>query len=427
MNLEVLTVGTELLLGHTIDTNAAELGRALAAAGVQIVRRTTVPDRAAAIRDAVAEALDRTGAVLTTGGLGPTRDDMTKRVVAELLQRPLELDPVALEALEARFKRLGRWPMPAVNRSQAEVPRGATVLPNPRGTAPGLWLEDPAADRLVIMLPGVPSEMRGLLVEEVLPRLMARQQRAGGGGGGESAQPRVVLSRTLRTTGLPESALAERIGPEEEALAPLTLAYLPSETGVDLRLTAWGLERGEAERRLAAGLERLRGSLGAHCYGEEQTDLAAVVLEAVRRRRGHLAVAESCTGGLLGERLTAVPGASDVFVGGVVAYADRIKSELLGVPEDVLAQHGAVSEETVRAMVVGAQRAFLADCAAAVTGIAGPDGGTPEKPVGTVWLAAAAGANIRVVQRIFPGDRGEIRARGAQAGLDLLRRLLLEP
>ena len=403
MNLEVLTVGTELLLGHTIDTNAAELGRALAAAGVQIVRRTTVPDRAAAIRDAVAEALDRTGAVLTTGGLGPTRDDMTKRVVAELLQRPLELDPVALEALEARFKRLGRWPMPAVNRSQAEVPRGATVLPNPRGTAPGLWLEDPAADRLVIMLPGVPSEMR------------------------ESAQPRVVLSRTLRTTGLPESALAERIGPEEEALAPLTLAYLPSETGVDLRLTAWGLERGEAERRLAAGLERLRGSLGAHCYGEEQADLAAVVLEAVRRRRGHLAVAESCTGGLLGERLTAVPGASDVFVGGVVAYADRIKSELLGVPEDVLAQHGAVSEETVRAMVVGAQRAFLADCAAAVTGIAGPDGGTPEKPVGTVWLAAAAGANIRVVQRIFPGDRGEIRARGAQAGLDLLRRLLLEP
>src|SRR2546425_5627453 len=204
VNLEVLTIGTELVLGHTIDTNAAELGRALAAAGVEIVRRTTVADRPAAIREAVAEALGRTGAVLTTGGLGPTRDDMTKKVVAELLHRPLELDPVALEALEARFKRLGRWPMPAVNRTQAEVPRGATVLPNPRGTAPGLWLEDPAADRLVIMLPGVPSEMRGLLVEEVLPRLMARQQRAGGGGGGGSAQPPVVLSRTLRTTGLPE-------------------------------------------------------------------------------------------------------------------------------------------------------------------------------------------------------------------------------
>src|SRR3989441_212007 len=176
--------------------------------------------------------------------------------------------------------------------------------------------EDAAAGRLVVLLPGVPAGMGGLLGGEVLPRLRAGQQGAGGGGGGESAQPRVVLSRTLRTTGLPESALAERIGPEEEALAPLTLAYLPSETGVDLRLTAWGLERGEAERRLAAGLERLRGSLGAHCYGEEQTDLAAVVLEAVRRRRGHLAVAESCTGGLLGGRRTAVARAPGVFVGG---------------------------------------------------------------------------------------------------------------
>jgi nicotinamide-nucleotide amidase len=423
VKLEVLTIGTELLLGQTIDTNAAELGRALAAAGVEIVRRTTVPDRPAAIRDAVADALARTGAVLATGGLGPTRDDMTKRVVAELWQWPLELDPVALEALEQRFKRLGRWPMPAANRTQAEVPRGATVLPNPRGTAPGLWLEDAATNRLVILLPGVPSEMRGLLVEEVVPRLVARQQRAAAGQG---TPPRVVLSRTLRTTGVPESALAERAGPVEEALGPLTLAYLPSETGVDLRLTAWALEREEADQRLREGIGRLREALGAHAYGEEQADLAAVVLDAVRRRRGHLAVAESCTGGLLGERLTAVAGASDVFVGGIVAYADRIKTELLGVPEAVLAQHGAVSEETVRAMVVGAQRAFLADCAAGVTGIAGPDGGTPEKPVGTVWLAVAAGVNIRAVKRMFPGDRGEIRARAAQACLDLLRRLLTE-
>jgi nicotinamide-nucleotide amidase len=425
VNLEVLTIGTELLLGQTIDTNAAELGRALAAAGVEIVRRTSVSDRPAAIRDAVADALARTGAVLTTGGLGPTRDDMTKRVVAELWQRPLELDPVALEALEQRFKRLGRWPMPAANRTQAEVPRGATVLPNPRGTAPGIWLEDATTNRLVILLPGVPSEMRGLLVEEVLPRLIARQQRAAGGQG-TPPPPRVVLSRTLRTTGVPESALAERVGPVEEGLGPLTLAYLPSEVGVDLRLTAWALERGEAEERLREGIGRLRDLLGVLGYGEEQADLAAVVLEAVRRRRGHLAVAESCTGGLLGERLTAVPGASDVFVGGVVAYADRIKTELLGVPEAILAQHGAVSEEAVRAMVVGAQRVFLADCAAGVTGIAGPDGGTPEKPVGTVWLAAAAGMSIRAVRRMFPGDRGEIRARAAQAALDLLRRLLTE-
>src|SRR2546425_5461224 len=287
VNLEVLTIGTELLLGHTIDTNAAELGRALAAAGVEIVRHTTVADRPAAIREAVAEALARTGAVLTTGGLGPTRDDMTKRVVAELLHRPLELDPVVLEALEDRFKRLGLWPMPAGNRKQGEGPRGVTGLPNPRGRAPGIWLEAEAAERLVIMLPGVPAEMRGLLVEEVLPRLVARQQRAAGAGGGERvAPPRIVLSRTLRTTGLPESALAERVEAVEQALAPLTLAYLPSEAGVDLRLTAWALERPEAEHRLAEGIERLRSLLDAHCYGEEQADLAAVVLEAGGRRRG---------------------------------------------------------------------------------------------------------------------------------------------
>lgn len=412
MNLEVLTIGTELVLGFVIDTNAAELGRALAAAGVTLVRRTTVPDRPDAIRAAVHDALDRSGAVLTTGGLGPTRDDMTKKVVAELLDRPLQLDPAVLTSLEARFRRLGR-PMPPINRTQAEVPRGATVLPNPRGTAPGLWIEDDQG-HLVIMLPGVPSEMRGLLVEEVLPRLVARA--------GETQT--VVLSRTLRTTGVPESAVAERIGDLEDALAPLTLAYLPGEAGVDLRLTAWALPPAEAERLLRDGIDQLRGVMERHAYGEDQTDLAAVVLDAVRRRRGKLAVAESCTGGMVGQRLTAVPGSSDVFLGGVIAYADGVKKELLGVPEELLEHHGAVSEEVVRAMAVGAQRAFFADCALAVTGIAGPDGGSPEKPVGTVWMAAAVGASVRAVKRVFPGERGEIRARSAQAVLDLLRRLL---
>ncbi len=419
MKLEVLTIGTELVLGHTVDTNAAELGRTLAAAGVEIVRRTTVPDRPAAIRDAVADALARTGTVLTTGGLGPTRDDMTKKVVAELLDRPLALDPAVLAALEARFRRLGR-PMPAINRTQAEVPRGATVLPNPRGTAPGLWLEDGGPEsRLVIMLPGVPSEMRGLLAEEVVPRLLTRQQR-------EGVAPRVVLSRTLRTTGVPESAVAERVDPAEDALEPLTLAYLPSEAGVDLRLTAWSLERAEAERLLAAGAERLRGLLGEHCYGEEQVDLAAVVLELLRRRRWRLAVAESCTGGLLGGRITAVPGSSDTFLGGIVAYDDAVKTALLTVAAELLEVHGAVSEPVARALAEGAQRVFGADSAIAVTGIAGPGGGTPEKPVGTVWLAVRVGQVTRAVGRVFPGDRGEIRARSAQAGLDLLRRALLE-
>ena len=412
MNLEVLTIGTELLLGYTVDTNAADLGRALAAAGAEITRRTTVADRPEAIRAGVAEALDRTGFVITTGGLGPTRDDMTKTVVAELFGKRLVLDERLLASIKARFDRMGR-PMPAVNRTQAEVPEGAVILPNPRGTAPGLWVED-ARRRVVVLLPGVPREMRGLLVEEVLPRIVARQ------GGAR----RVVLSRTVRTTGVAESALAERVGPIEPEIAPLTLAYLPSVEGVDLRVTAWGLEPTDAEARLAAVVERLRAAVAEHGYGEDDADLAAVLLEALRQGRHRLAVAESCTGGMLGERITNIPGASDTFIGGVVAYADVIKTAALKVPLETLEAYGAVSEATVRAMAEGAQRLFSADCTIAVTGIAGPGGGTPEKPVGTVWLAARVHTSTRALVRVLPGDRAEVRRRAAQAGLDLLRRLL---
>lgn len=414
MKLEVVTIGTELLLGFTLDTNGADLGRALAAAGVEVVRRTAVADRPDAIRAAVKEAIERTGFVVTTGGLGPTADDVTKAVVAEELGRRLVLDTGVLAGLEARFHRLGR-PMPALNRSQAYVPEGATVLPNPRGTAPGLWVEDPRG-RVAVLLPGVPAELRGLLVEQVLPRLVARA--------GQEITRRVVRSRTVRTTGVPEAALAERLGPIEDTLGPLTLAYLPSVSGVDLRLTAWGLPSDEADTRLGQAASRLAKLAGEHYYGEDDANLAAVVLDWLRRGRRRLAIAESCTGGMIAARITAVPGASDTFVGGVVAYADAIKRDLLQVPAATLEAHGAVSEETVRAMAEGAQARFGADCTIGVTGIAGPGGGTPEKPVGTVWLAARVGDATRAVQRILPGDREEIRQRAAQAALDLLRRQL---
>lgn len=414
MKLEVLTIGTELLLGYTVDTNAAELGRALAAAGAEITRRTTVADRPEAIRAGVVEALERTGFVIATGGLGPTRDDMTKTVVAELLDKRLVLDERVLASIEARFQRMGR-PMPAINRTQAEIPEGATILPNPRGTAPGLWVED-ARGRIVVLLPGVPREMRGLLVEEVLPRIVAQQ-------GGSR---RVVLSRTVRTTGVSESAVAERVGPIESDIAPLTLAYLPSFEGVDLRVTAWGLEPKDADARLAVVIQRLKAAVGEHGYGEDEADLAAVLLDALRKGRHRLAVAESCTGGMIGERITNIPGSSDTFIGGVVAYADVIKTAALKVPLETLEAYGAVSEATVRAMAEGAQRLFSADCTIAVTGIAGPGGGTPEKPVGTVWLAARKHTTTRVLTRVLPGERDDVRRRAAQAGLDLLRRLLAE-
>jgi len=228
----------------------------------------------------------------------------------------------------------------------------------------------------------------------------------------------------VRTTGVAESALAERVGAIEDEIAPLTLAYLPSTEGVDLRVTAWGVREDEADRLLAAAAGQLRERAGEHFYGEDGTDLAATLLDQLRARNARLVVAESCTGGLLSGRITAVPGASHVFIGGVVAYDNVVKSGTLDVPPELLDAHGAVSEEVVRAMAEGVQRQFAADAALAITGIAGPAGGTPEKPVGTVWLAARFGTESRALKRIFPGDRAEIRARAAQAALDLLRRLI---
>ncbi|HKC38830.1 MAG TPA: nicotinamide-nucleotide amidohydrolase family protein, partial [Gemmatimonadales bacterium] len=217
-----------------------------------------------------------------------------------------------------------------------------------------------------------------------------------------------------------------RVGAIEEELAPLTLAYLPSTDGVELRVTAWSLREDDAERRLAAAVAQLRERAGEHGYGEDRTDLAAVVLDQLRARGSRLVVAESCTGGLLSARITAIPGASTVFIGGVVAYDNMVKSGTLDVPPELLDQYGAVSEQVVSAMAAGVQRQFAVDAALAITGIAGPSGGTAEKPVGTVWLAARYRAERRALKRVFPGDRNEIRARSAQAALDLLRRLLAD-
>jgi nicotinamide-nucleotide amidase len=405
MNLELLTIGTELLLGFTVDTNGAELARALSAVGVRIVRRTSVGDDPAAIRDGVSDALRRTGAVLTTGGLGPTRDDISKRVVADLFGLPLAFDQAVWDSLVRRFAALGRTPSPN-NRVQADVPRGATVLPNRWGTAPGLWLEGEPG--LVIMLPGVPGEMRKLLEHEVAPRLAARSTGS------------VIRSRVVRTTGVAESALAERLGEIEAEVAPLTLAYLPGFDGVDLRLSAWSLPADEADARLAAGAVLLWERAGACAYGQGDDDLAALVLERARQAGRRVGTAESCTGGLVGGRLTEIPGSSDVFVGGVICYADEVKTELLGVDPALIAAEGAVSEPVARAMATGATRVLDVDLAVAVTGIAGPGGGSEAKPVGTVWLAVADRDTVQALLIRVPGDRQNVRTRSAQAALHLL-------
>jgi nicotinamide-nucleotide amidase len=400
--VELLTIGTELLLGFTVDTNGAFLGQVLSAAGTRIVRRTSVGDRAEEIRAAVDEALSRTGFVITTGGLGPTRDDLSKQVIADVLGMPLEFDEEVWAWVLARYRRFGRAPVES-NRSQAMVPRGGTALHNQWGTAPGLWLE--SARGLVVMLPGVPLEMRMLMEHEVLPRLVAR--------GGSTT----IASAVLRTSGIPESTLAERIGSLEDALAPLTLAYLPSVAGVDLRLTAWNQPTDRAREQLADGIARLRGVAHPWAYGEAGADLAGVVLEQVRSRGSKLAIAESCTGGVLGGRITDIAGASDVFVGGIVAYDNRVKRDLLGVPAAMIAEHGAVSAAVAQAMAVGAASRLDASVAVSVTGIAGPAGGSEEKPVGTVWFGFSVDGKTDTHKSVFGGTRTEIRERAAQGAL----------
>lgn len=410
MDIELVTIGTELLLGFTVDTNGAEIAGTLAARGIRVTRRTSVADRGDEIRDAVSDGLRRTGAVLTTGGLGPTRDDITKKVIADLFAAPLEFNEAVWHSLLERFARLQRTPAQS-NRSQAEVPRGATVLHNRWGTAPGLWLEGEPG--LAILLPGVPLEMRRLLEHEVLPRLVGRGAHS------------VIRSLLVRTSGIPESSLAERMGDIESEIVPLSLAYLPGLEGVDLRLTAWDSTPEEADRLLQVAGQRVRARAGSSVYGEGDCDLAALILQEARSAGVRLAVAESCTGGLLGSRLTEIPGSSDVFVGGVIAYDNALKVELLDVPHAVLAEHGAVSEPVARAMAEGAVRRFRVGGAVSITGVAGPGGGTPDKPVGTVWIACALDGKVESRHALFPGTRHEIRARAAQAGLfQLYRRLL---
>ena len=418
LQVELITIGDELLLGFTVDTNAAHISRTLAASGVEIVRRTTVGDEADRIAVAVREALERTGAVITTGGLGPTSDDLTKPAIAKIFGREMKLDEAMAAKIEERWR--ARFPnsrFPATNRTQAEIPEGARILTNRHGTAPGIWLEDDRG-RWVAMMPGVPREMRGMLAEELLPAIKARSK-------GEES---VVLSGTLRTTGIAESAIADLLGPNflgepGSELGSLPLAYLPGVAGVDLRVTVKGLPRPEAERVIREAMVKLKSRVSAYAYGEDDADLAAVVLERCRASGFKLAVAESCTGGLLGERLTNIPGSSDVFLGGVIAYDNDVKLSLLGVRAEEIERYGAVSEAVALQMASGVREKLGADVGVSVTGIAGPGGGTTEKPIGLVWIAVHA-SDVKARRFHVGGDRAEVRQRAAQAALEMVRRAL---
>ena len=412
MTGHLITVGDEILLGQVVDTNAAWLGERLAAAGVDVRRSETVGDDPAEIARALERAYSLGAAVVVvTGGLGPTHDDVTKAAVAEVFGRELEFRPDVLARIEARYATRGRT-MPAIGRVMAEVPAGFDALPNPRGSAPGLWGERTVDGRRqwVAVMPGVPHEMVAIAEASVLPRLVERQDG-------------VVLSRTLLTVGRGESDLAEMIAETAGALPDgLRLAYLPSTGQVRVRVTARGTDRDAARRDLDRAAGAIRDTLGVLVFGEGETTLEAVLLDLLAGRGRTLATAESCTGGAISARLTSVPGASRVVRGGIVAYSNAAKRGLLGVDGAVIEAEGAVSEAVARQMAAGARAALAADVGVAVTGVAGPTGGTPEKPVGTVWLAYDDGETARAVRLQLTPDRGVNVALSATAALDLVRR-----
>ena len=402
--LALIAIGDELLNGRTLNTNAVWLGGVLQREGARLERVVTVGDEQDVIAREITAAGQHVDLILCSGGLGPTDDDRTRHAVARAAGVPLREDEATVAWLRRRFERAGRT-MPASNRRQAEFPEGATILRNPLGSAPGFMVD--AADPPIAAVPGVPAEFRRLFVDHVLPFLRA----------GWSDRLRPPLSLTLRTTGESESDLADRLERLEE-LSGSSLASLPSTAGVDLHVVAadaGGLERAEAA---------LRAELGASVYGTDDVDLVEVVGDALRARGWGLAVAESCTGGLLAQRITSFAGASDYFLGGIVAYGDEAKRSLAGVDGDLIARHGAVSADVARALAAGVLARFGAQAAVAVTGVAGPGGGSERKPVGTVFVAVRTSDADEVRALALPGDRAAIRERSAQAALDLLRRSL---
>ena len=411
MKAEVLTIGDELLRGEIIDSNKALLSQRLLDLDIETRFQTSVRDDPPDMRDAFRRAASRCDCVLVSGGLGPTRDDLTAQVLAKSFGLELELDEDALEGIRAFFRQVGRE-MTENNESQAYFPSGAEVLPNPIGTAPGFALE--AQGALFFAMPGVPRELQRMLDEQVIPRLAARNQRDGP----------VVRARLLRTFGVGESTLDSQLS-DIATDADLELGFRTSFPDNTLRPLCRAASAEAAEARLATLCAEIRQRLGAIVYGEGEAGMEQVVGELLAERGASLAVAESCTGGGIAERISEVPGASRYFLGGVVAYADSAKRELLDVPEALLARHGAVSEPVVRAMAEGVRARFGASLGIATTGISGPGGGSDDKPVGLVHIALADAAGTHAEHFVFPLDRARHRRLTTQTALDWVRRRLL--
>jgi len=407
-NSVIITIGNEILSGKILDTNASYIGKKLGEIGISPVRSISVGDVRSDIQWAVKEACSAADIIICTGGLGPTKDDISKRAVAEYFGRRIKVDHEQLRIVEKKFRAVGYKKMPGNNITQAEVPEDAEIFPNSRGTAPGLLIID--GNTHFFMLPGVPAEMKGLMTDHIIPYLRNRLQKH-----------EIVLSRTIRTTGIGESRLAELLQPVLRNLDDPEVAFLPDPLGVDVRLTTKGENREEMLQKIQQIEEDIIQIVSKYVYGYDDDTLESVVGSLLKKHNLKLAIAESCTGGLIGDRVTAVPGSSEYFDRGVITYSNQSKIELLGVDPAALKDKGAVSEEVARQMAEGIREKSGCDISVATTGIAGPSGGTPEKPVGLVYIALSDKFGAVVHKLQLRGERSRIKQQTTQAALNFIR------
>jgi nicotinamide-nucleotide amidase len=404
---ELLTIGDEILYGQIVDTNAQWMSVELGNAGIRVIRKTSVGDEEGEILKSLAEAESRADVILITGGLGPTSDDLTKPCLAKYFDCEIRMHEEALAEVTAFFKSRGRE-LTEVNRQQAALPVCCEKITNSVGTAPGMWFH--RSNKVFVSMPGVPHEMKRMMTTTVIPKLKT-----------VFVTPNIVHT-VVRTVGIGESFLADKIAPWEQSLpSNFKLAYLPSLGEVKLRLTAIGDEQNKLQQQAAALVESLRTYANEYIYGTGESTLEVVIGNSLRERGLTLSVAESCTGGFLSHLITSVPGSSDYLKGSLVAYANEVKKNFLEVPEEILTTKGAVSEETVAAMAAGVRKKLHTDIGIATSGVAGPGGGTAEKPVGTIWIAYADKFQTATRKLLLSQDRMINIRMSSVAALNLIR------
>jgi len=412
MVAEIITIGDEILIGQIVDTNSAWIAERLNLLGVKVSRIISISDSKNIIHDSLEESFHKNDITIITGGLGPTNDDITKGVLTDFFQGNLIIHEPTLEHITTLFNKRG-LPLTELNRKQAEVPDSCLPLFNKLGTAPGMWFE--MDKKIIISLPGVPFEMKGLMEDEVLPRLKMLITNE------------LIVHRTIQTFGLPESFLAEKLaGWESQLPSNIKLAYLPSPISIRLRLSAYGSTQIDLNNIVQKEIDKLYKVIPKYIFGENDVTMQQVVGQMLKSIGSTVSLAESCTGGTIAHLITDVPGSSAYFQGGIVAYSNKVKEEILGVDPNLILKHGAVSKEVVEAMAKGVKEKLKTDFAIAVSGIAGPDGGTKEKPVGTIWIAVISNKSLITNDLKFGADRQRNIMRSSITALNMLRLMIID-